>query len=63
MRTSNKPKIQPGLHDVKAALIRKHGTIAAYIRKSGNSAGTVYAAIKARRNGPKSRAIVTEALA
>lgn len=44
-------------HDVKAAIIRKHGTIAEFIRVTGNKAGTVYAAIKNRRNGPKSEAI------
>lgn len=55
---SHKKKNPPvGPHDVKAAIIRKHGTIAAFIREHGKSAGTVYAAIKNRRNGPKSTAI------
>lgn len=46
-----------GPHDVKAAIIRKHGTIAAFARATGKSAATVYSAIKNRRNGPVSREI------
>jgi hypothetical protein len=63
MRPAHKPKIPDGPHDVKAGLIRKHGTIAEYIRASGRRPGTVYAAIKGRRNGPIARAIRREALA
>lgn len=65
MRRHHKPKapVARGEHDVKAALIRKYGTIAEYIRISGRSAGTVYAAIKGRRNGPISRDIRADALA
>lgn len=63
MRLPHKQKKHSGDHEVKAALIAKHGTIAAYIRKSGHKAGTVYAAIKDRRNGPISRRIRQEALA
>lgn len=46
-----------GPHDVKAAIIRKHGTIAEFIRSKSLNAATVYAAIKNRRNGPTSRRI------
>ena len=63
MRPAHKQKNTPGAHDVKAAIIRKHGTIAAYIRASGLKPGTVYAAIKHRRNGRLSRKIREEALA
>lgn len=60
---SHKRKIStPSANDVKAEIIRKHGTIAEFIRITGNSAGTVYAAIKNRRNGPKSKAIRALAL-
>ncbi len=63
MRIANKnKKPRSGRYDVKAAIIRKHGTIAAYIRATGKKPGTVYAAIAGRRDGPVSRAIKTEAL-
>ena len=63
MRTAHKQKLpEPGPFDLKAAIIRRHGTIAAYIRSTGKKAGTVYATIGGRRNGPKSIAIRTEVL-
>ena len=62
MRSRHKNNFPRGAHEVKAALIRKYGTIAAYIRESGHRPGTVYAAIRNRRDGPISRAIKAEAL-
>ncbi|QYM80264.1 hypothetical protein K0B96_06525 [Horticoccus luteus] len=62
MRKPHKKKSSPMGNEVKAGLIAKHGTIAAYIRQTGHKAGTVYAAIKGRRNGPLSRLIQGEAL-
>lgn len=63
MEPNHKTKLQRDSDRVKAGLIRKHGTIAAYIRQTGRKPGTVYAAIKFRRSGPESVAIRKEALA
>jgi hypothetical protein len=63
LRMTNKRKLSAaGKNDVKAGIIRKHGTIAAFIRAEGFNAATVYSAIKNRRNGPTSRAIRALAL-
>lgn len=62
MRSAHKPKKKTPPNELKAAVIREHGTIAAYIRSSGRSAGTVYSALKNRRSGPVARAIREEVM-
>ena len=46
---------------LKAAIIRRFGTIAAFARHHDRSQGTVYSAISFRRNGPIAEAIRQEA--
>lgn len=52
-----------GPNDLKAAVISRHGTIAAFIRSTGASKGTVYSALKFRRNGPEAQRIRRMAVA
>jgi len=56
MSPRHKPKVSPG-NNLKASIIRRFGTIAAFAAHHNEKPATVYAALKFRRSGPISRAI------
>lgn len=57
MSSRRKTQNSPGPNELKASVIRRHGTIANFIRITGASKGTVYSALKYRRNGPEAKRI------
>lgn len=56
MALRHKHKVTPG-NALKAAIIRRYGTIGAFAEVKGFKYATVCAALKFRRNGPESVAI------
>lgn len=61
MANRHKPKLTPG-NELKASIIRRYGTIAAFAAHHEQKPATVYAALKFRRGGPVSRAIRAAAI-